>query len=175
MKKTSKRKVNKKGTSKLELFKNFITNEKTLLGILIILAIIVLVLFIKILNVKKENSNKVAANIIIPIIEENQVIPFNIDAYNLAKNEEEYVIKVTNYSGSNIAKKDYNYKIEVSNYSNSDIIITKDNEKDNLISDNNIIEGTLKKRKKETTYYHVKIKENKGIKEKELIGIRVTS
>ena len=175
MKKVSKRKNNKKEIGKIEKFQAFITNEKTLLVIFILLAILVLFLFIRILKVRKEKAINPAANIIVPVLEKNQVVPFNIDAYRLANNEEEYVIKITNYSGSKVANEEYDYKIEVDNYSNSDISITKENDNKNLIDEKTTIEGKLKKGKKDTIYYHVKITKDKGIKEKELIGIRVTS
>ena len=100
-KKVVKKSVSKNTKNKKIDYAKVVSNEKFLLGVLILLAILVCVLGC--LVIKQKNNTRVIdkTNVVLPMIEENATNTIQIDAFGLTK-ERYYVIKVTNYRDKEI-------------------------------------------------------------------------
>ena len=99
---TEKKVVKKEKNNKKKIdYAKVVTNEKFLLSVFILLAVIVCILGC--LVIKHKNNTRVIdkTNVVIPMIEENATNSIQIDAFGLTK-ERFYVIKVTNYRDKNI-------------------------------------------------------------------------
>lgn len=172
--KVSKTKKNSKDTNKL---KDKITTEKILLIVFILLLILVICLSVMVFKKKKENDEKLAANLVIPVLkagtEEN--ITLNVDSL---VNEEEYILKLTNYRKNEVNKEEIPYTITVENNSDSEIEVTKDYSDYNLMIDQESIiieDQKLRGDAKQDVFYHIKVTKKSDIKEEDKINIKIAS
>lgn len=166
----------KNNTNKETNIMTFVSSYKFLYSILIILFIIVLVLGIVTYN-KVSEHKKTTGDMFFPLIEEGFHTSFSLDLFELSK-EDDYTIKISNYRNDNINKNDVSYTINVNNTSDSNVIITKDDDKTNLINDNknSIIEGEMfKKNEKEYAIYHISVDRSSTIKKGDKIYIEINS
>ena len=167
------KKVTKVTKEKKLDYKKVVSNEKFLLGIFILLAILVCILGCFV--IKNMNSNRVIdkTNVVLPIIEENTKDTLEIDAYGLTK-ERFYVIKVTNYRDKNINEEEFEYSIDIENDTKATIKVTKNDDDTNLIKNNKktVITGQkLGKGEKQDDYYYVSIVHDGGVVQKDTIKI----
>lgn len=167
--------TNKINTDKTKIME-FISSYKFLYSALVILLVIVLILGV-VTYKKVSEFNKTTGDMVFPLIEEGAHTAFSLDLFELSK-EKDYTIKVSNYRGDNINKNDVNYTIKISNSSDTKVIITKDEDKNNLITDQKecTIEGDkMDKNTKKYTIYHISIDSDSSIKKGDKINIEINS
>ena len=152
--------------------KSIINKDNYLYYIFFILLIIVIILGINVYKVSREKDNK-QANIVVPIYEKNTSNELEIDMEELS-NKDEYSIKLANYRQDNINKEKIEYTMTIENESKAYIKVTKDEDKTNLITDQEStrIEGvSLKANEKDSSIYHFSIIDKKMVKKGEKIKI----
>jgi len=152
--------------------KRIINKENYLYYIFFILLIIVIILGINVYKASKDNKNK-QANIVVPIYEKNTSNELEIDMEELS-NQDEYSIKLANYRQDNINKEKIEYTVTIENESKAYIKVTKDEDKTNLITDQEStrIEGvSLKANEKDSSIYHFSIIDKKMVKKGDKIKI----
>lgn len=178
--KTTSKKTTDNTTKKTNIDKNkvmeFISSYKFLYSTLVILFVIVLILGV-VTYKKVSEYNKTTGDMVFPLIEEGAHTAFSLDLFELSK-EKDYTIKVSNYRGDTINKNDVIYTIKISNSSDTKVIVTKDEDKDNLISNQKecIIEGDkMDKNTKKYTIYHISIDRDSSIKKGDKINIEINS
>ena len=156
---------------------DLLKSTQTLLIVFVALLILVITLLVLCVVKYKESKNDGFANMVVPIYETNTNYEFSINAKILSETDE-YIIKVTNFRKDQINKEEFSYKIEINNETNSTIKVTKDDSKKDLMKDqaNTVIEGrTLKKDKKDSVYYHVKITNYKDLSQDDSIYIKIVN
>lgn len=166
------KKVTKVTKKKID-YKKVVTNEKLLLAVFILLAIVVCILGCFV--IKERNNSRVIdkTNVVLSMVEENTKNTLQIDAFGLTK-ERYYVIKVTNYRGKDINEEEFEYSIDIENETKATIKITKNEDETNLIKDNKktFISGQkLGKDKKQEDYYYVSIVHDGGVVKDDFIKI----
>lgn len=178
--KNTSKKVADKTTKKTNIDKNkvmeFISSYKFLYSALVILFVIVLILGV-VTYKKVSEFNKTTGDMVFPLIEDGAHTAFSLDLFELSK-EKDYTIKVSNYRGDTINKNDVIYTIKISNSSDTKVIVTKDEDKDNLITDQKecTIEGDkMDKNTKKYTIYHISIDRDSSIKKGDKINIEINS
>ena len=155
-------------------FKEVVSSKKVLSIIFFLLLILVIVLII-LCVIKTKNDKYVAANIVIPVFEENTNFEFSLDAKSLSELNE-YIFKIVNYRKNKINKDKIKYQIEVVNNTDSLLEVKIDDQGKNLMTnqqDSIFDEVTLSNEEKESIYYYVKLKDIKNLKKDDLIYIRV--
>lgn len=172
-KKVVKKSASKNTKNKKIDYAKVVSNEKFLLGVLILLAILVCVLGC--LVIKQKNNTRVIdkTNVVLPMIEENATNTIQIDAFGLTK-ERYYVIKVTNYRDKKINEEELKYSIDIENDTKATIKVTKNDDETNLIKNNKktVVTGQeLGKDKKQEDYYYVSIVHDGGVVKDDLIKI----
>ena len=176
-KKTIKKKENLKNKKDNKLSKKSIINKDNYLYyIFFILLIIVIILGINVYKASKDNKNK-QANIVVPIYEKNTSNELEIDMEELS-NKDEYSIKLANYRQDNINKEKIEYTMTIENKSKAYIKVTKDEDKSNLITDQEStrIEGvSLKANEKDSSIYHFSIIDKKMVKNGEKIKVTINT
>ena len=167
----------KKKTKKKKTSEDLLNSTKKLTIVFVALLVLVILLFIVCVIKYKESKENEFANMEIPIYELNTDYEFNINAKVLSE-VDEYVLKIVNYKKGEINKKEIPYKIEITNDTNSIIEVTKDDSKKDLMKDQKetiLDEITLKKGKKQSIYYHIKITKFKDLTKNDLIYIKITN
>lgn len=167
--------TNKINTDKTKIME-FISSYKFLYSALVILLVIVLILGVVTYR-KVSEFNKTTGDMVFPLIEEGAHTAFSLDLFELSK-EKDYTIKISNYRGDTINKNDVSYTIKISNSSNTKVIVTKDEDKDNLITNQKecTIEGDkMDKNTKKYTIYHISIDSDSSIKKGDKINIEINS
>ena len=168
-------KKKKKKESTLDTIKKTVSSYSFLYVLFILLLIIVIMLGLMVFSKGKETKNN-KANLVIPILADGTHNGMKIDLSSLQGNE--YVIKITNYRGRMINKEEINYTITIKNNTTSKIIVTKDDEKANLMVDQEStkIEGvSLNSKKKAEAIYRIKLQDNQQPKKGDMIEIEVAS
>jgi uncharacterized protein (UPF0333 family) len=165
----------KKKENNMEKAKKFVTSYSFLYGVFAFLLVLVIILGITVFikgREKKENT----ANMVIPILTENSHNSMKINLYSLK--EDDYIIKVTNFRGNETNQNDVTYSVTIRNESNSNIEVTKDQEKENLMIDQQAtkIEGqTLEGKKQNTTIYHIRLAEHAKPSDGDYVTVEIAS
>lgn len=165
-------KKGKKNQKKFEL-----STEKVLLSVFIVLLILVIFLAIVVVKKKNEKVNQLTANLVIPVLKIDGEQNLSINVSNLV-NEDDYILKVTNYRNDKINEEEIPYTVTVINNSSSEIEVTKDNSDYNYMIDQEAViieEQKLRGKKKQDTYYHVKVTKAKDVKDTDKINIKIES
>ncbi len=157
-------------------------SEILLTGAFLILLIVVIVLAVKVINLKQEANSKKDVDLVIPILDTKTNNTFSVDLSEMKSQAiKEYKFMVTNYKDDMIATKDINYNIELVN-DNKDISIKlyKNKAEDNLLTDDTLLthyieNNKLSKKKKSADTYYLIIRMKDEIKEKENIKIKITT
>ena len=186
-KKVSVEKINNKkdvdlnGKKKVSSTKNKKESKDTSLIIMkivfIALIILVCILLFVVITKKKDNENKLVANMVFPVIEEETSLPFSIDLTEVSE-DDEYIFKVTNYRGDNVIDKDINYKITIKNDTTAKIKLYRGKTNVDLMKDQNNTEITdlkLYKNEKEDVYFRVTFDNLDGVKKDEFVNIIIES
>lgn len=157
------------------------TSEKVLTISFILLLIIVIILGIKALTLKQNQTKKEKVDLTLPILEKTVNNEFSIDLSSLEQDEiKEYKFMITNYKDDKVLSTDINYQIEVKNNSNSVAIkLYKNKDNQNLLSKDSttsiIKDNKLSKDKKTEDIYYLIIRRKGEILAKENITIKITS
>lgn len=155
------------------------TSEKVLLITFLILLIVVLILGIKVFDLKNKNTNKIKANLVIPILEEKSMNEFSIDISKLKLGEvKEYIFKINNYKDKLVNSKELDYTIRVTKPASVDLKLYKDDNNTNLFSPEKTTEEfavKLPKENKKSDLYRLIIKVNKKVSKNERVFIKIES
>ena len=155
-KKTLKKLKKKKKKNRVLDYDEISLNERFILGIFILLAIVVCI--VGCFVVKEKNNTRVIDNtdLILPILEVDKKKTLKLDAFELIT-DRYYVIKVTNYRDEKLINEDLKYSIDIENDTKATIKLTKNDDQTNLIKNNKktVITGQelLKEKKQEDVYY----------------------
>lgn len=171
-------KINKKTKKKKTLdYEKITLNERFLLGIFILLAIIVCILGCFV--IKEKNSSRVIDNtdIVLPILDLGVKNTLKIDTFELTT-DRFYVIKVTNYRDKDLIKEDLEYSVDIENETKATIKLTKNDDETNLIKNNKktVITGQkLLKDKRQADVYYLSIVHDGGVIKGDKIKITFNS
>lgn len=175
-KKTSKKNISQNKNEKKDKKKKIINKDNYLYYIFFLLLFIVIILGVLVFNAKKKNKLE-KSNILIPIYEKGLTNELDVNTYELA-NSKEYSMKIANYKKDKVNKEELEYSITVVNESDAYIKITKDDDKENLMVDQEStkIEGMkLGKNEKEYSIYHFSVIDKTKVKKDEKIHVKITS
>ena len=156
-------------------FKKFVSSYKFLYAAFGILFVVVILLACMVF-VKGNEEKQKKSNIVFSIMEKNTRNYINLELAGLVGRE--YMLKVTNYRGNQINSDGAEYKIEVTNDTDVEIEVLKENQGENLITDqkHTIIEGdSFGKKEKEEVVYYFKVKNSDKLKDGDSIRIEVES
>lgn len=171
---SSKRKPQVKKETKT--LKEKVLNKTNLLYVLFF-GLLILVIILGVNVYKAEKKDEKTANIVVPITKKNSSSELKIDLKELSK-EKEYAIKIANYRLNDINQEKIDYTITIENESKAYIKVTKDNDKNNLITDQEStrIEGvSLKGGEKDSSIYHFSVIDKKSVEDGEKINITIES
>ncbi len=150
--------------------------DKVLLVAFAALLVLVAVLLGVALNLK--NSSNVKANITIPILTKTSTNELSVDLSEMtAKEEKEYIFKVSNYKGKEVANTNITYTINITPSENASIELYKNSSKNNLLEGNNytITKNSLPKSKKKEDEYHLIIKVKNTPAKNDRISLKINS
>lgn len=156
-------------------FKKFVSSYKFLYAAFAILFVVVILLACMVF-VKGNEEKQKKSNIVFSIMEKNTRNYINLELAGLVGRE--YMLKVTNYRGNKINSDGAEYKIEVTNDTDVEIEVLKENQGENLITDqkHTIIEGDpFGKEEKEEVVYYFKVKNSDKLKDGDSIRVEVGS
>jgi len=152
---------------------------KIMLSIFLILLITVIVLAGLVFRQYEIHKDDINPDLIIPIKKEGLKESLNVDLYELSKNKEPYVLKITNYRGNDISEVDVTPVIAIVNPTKAKIKVstTKKGENNLMVNQNTtIIEPeTFPAGESSELYYFISIESGKSLKKGDLIGIQITS
>lgn len=157
--------------------KSIFTTENILAAVFGILLIVVVVLGVMVFNKSQENKDKVNANLVVPIFEVNAEENVSLNTLALAE-EDEYVLKITNYKDDKVIAEKVNYSITVENDSKAIVRVTKNKDTEDLMKNqkSTVIENQeLKSNTKEDVYYHISITEKNKIDKDDKVNIKIAS
>lgn len=157
--------------------KSIFTTENILAAVFGILLIVVIVLGVMVFNKSQENKDKVNANLVVPIFEVNAEENVSLNTLALAE-EDEYVLKITNYKDDKVIAEKVNYSITVENDSKAIVKVTKNKDTEDLMKNqkSTVIENQeLKSNTKEDVYYHISITEKNKIDKDDKVNIKIAS
>lgn len=146
------------------------------------LAFVALLAIVVFLGVKVYQASKIKrveeANVVVPLLKKDLSYNMSINLVELKKNKE-YSIKISNFRQNTVNQEEVDYQILVSNESKAIIKVTKDQDENNLIKnqESTRIEGvSLKAKEKNYSIYHFSVIENKDkIKSNDKIDVTIKS
>lgn len=146
------------------------------------LAFVALLAIVVFLGVKVYQASKIKrveeANVVVPLLKKDSSYNMSINLEELKKNKE-YSIKISNFRQNTVNQEEVDYQILVSNESKAIIKVTKDQDENNLIKnqESTRIEGvSLKAKEKNYSIYHFSVIENKDkIKSNDKIDVTIKS
>ena len=146
------------------------------------LAFVALLAIVVFLGVKVYQASKIKrveeANVVVPLLKKDLSYNMSINLEELKKNKE-YSIKISNFRQNTVNQEEVDYQILVSNESKAIIKVTKDQDENNLIKnqESTRIEGvSLKAKEKNYSIYHFSVIENKDkIKSNDKIDVTIKS
>lgn len=173
-----KKEIIKKETIKEKrTFKEFWQSELTLKVVFFLLLILVMVLSILVYQKNKKVDEEVRANIVIPILKEEDHFDLKISASSLAISKE-YILKITNYKDGIINPSELSYKITIENGADCILEVTKDDLEENLMivqEKSEILNQVLIGGEKEEVYYHIRMKLSNSVQNDDLIQVHIES
>lgn len=178
-KETTKKTTPKKKPAKQEKKKNIkeiVFNKNNILYYLFF-TLLIIVIVLGVLVFRKTQEKNDTANMLIPILHKDQVNDLNIDVKELAK-QKDYSIKISNFRQDILAEEEISYSITVNNTTGAIIKVTKDEDPDNLIVDQQStrIDGMkFGNKKKEYSIYYFSIIDNKNVNNEDKISIKIES
>lgn len=173
----NKKTVKTPAKNKKNLKKKLLTTENILAVIFGILLVVVIVLSIIVFNKSHENKDSVKANLVVPIFQTESEENIGLILSALAE-EDEYILKITNYKDDKVIAEKVDYKLVIENDSDSIIKVTKNKSNNDLMKNqkSTIIDNQeLKGKEKEENYYHFSITKSGKIKSNEKVNIKIVS
>lgn len=170
-----KTKKPKKARKKINL--NLDRTDIILVIVLVLLAILNIFLTVKVIKQSKLEKEQVHTMITIPVLGEQTNNEISVDIANMKKGEtKDYSFKVANNKDNNINEEEVIYGLQLVYEDGIEVEVYKNDNKDNILPNNNIIlDNKLKAKEEQEDIYTLKIKANKKTEDKKLLTIKVIS
>ena len=170
-----KQKKPKKERKKIKI--NMDKTDIILVIVLILLVILNAFLTVKVIKQSKIEKEKVHTMITIPVLGEQTNNEISVDIANMKKGEtKDYSFKVSNSKDKNINDEEVIYGLQLVYEDGIEVEVYKNDGKDNILPENNIIlDNKLKAKEEQEDIYTLKIKANKKTEDKKLLTIKVIS
>ncbi len=176
-----KSKTKKSTNSKNNKFMNLIpkdTTELLLVTVFLALLVFTIILGFKAYNLGQTKKDEVQANIVVPVLSTSTNNELSIDVANMkAKEEKEYIFKISNERNGNINKEEIIYSVQFVKDDNIALEVFKNSSDKNLLTNSElkINDNKLSALEKQEDTFTVKIKTIAKTKDKQLVTIKVTS
>jgi len=160
-------------------WKDIFSSVPFLFGVLCFLLVFIIFLGFLIYHKEKEKEESFDAHISIPVLKIGSSFKFGIDAsLLLEEKDQEYIFKVTNYRNDVKAKIDIPYKVIINNPTNAVISLTKEEDKTDLMVEQNnteLEEIMPFSEENEAVYFHIKITSHDKMKSDDFISVEIVS
>lgn len=170
-----KEKKPKKARKKIKI--NMDKTDIILVIVLILLVILNIFLTVKAIKQSKLEKEQVHTMITIPVLGEQTNNEISVDIANMKKGDtRDYSFKVSNNKDKSINDEEVIYGLQLVYEDGIEVEVYKNNGKDNILPENNIIlDNKLKAKEEQEDIYTLKIKANKKTENKKLLTIKVIS
>ncbi len=170
-----KEKKPKKARKKIKI--NMDKTDIILVIVLILLVILNIFLTVKAIKQSKLEKEQVHTMITIPVLGEQTNNEISVDIANMKKGDtRDYSFKVANNKDKSINDEEVIYGLQLVYEDGIEVEVYKNNGKDNILPENNIIlDNKLKAKEEQEDIYTLKIKANKKTENKKLLTIKVIS
>ena len=170
-----KEKKPKKARKKIKI--NMDKTDIILVIVLILLVILNIFLTVKAIKQSKLEKEQVHTMITIPVLGEQTNNEISVDIANMKKGDtKDYSFKVANNKDKSINDEEVIYGLQLVYEDGIEVEVYKNNGKDNILPENNIIlDNKLKAKEEQEDIYTLKIKANKKTENKKLLTIKVIS
>ena len=170
-----KEKEPKKARKKIKI--NMDKTDIILVIVLILLVILNIFLTVKAIKQSKLEKEQVHTMITIPVLGEQTNNEISVDIANMKKGDtRDYSFKVANNKDKSINDEEVIYGLQLVYEDGIEVEVYKNNGKDNILPENNIIlDNKLKAKEEQEDIYTLKIKANKKTENKKLLTIKVIS
>lgn len=170
-----KEKKPKKARKKIKI--NMDKTDIILVIVLILLVILNIFLTVKVIKQSKLEKEQVHTMITIPVLGEQTNNEISVDIANMKKGDtRDYSFKVANNKDKSINDEEVIYGLQLVYEDGIEVEVYKNNGKDNILPENNIIlDNKLKAKEEQEDIYTLKIKANKKTENKKLLTIKVIS
>ena len=170
-----KEKKPKKTRKKIKI--NMDKTDIILVIVLILLVILNIFLTVKAIKQSKLEKEQVHTMITIPVLGEQTNNEISVDIANMKKGDtRDYSFKVSNNKDKSINDEEVIYGLQLVYEDGIEVEVYKNNGKDNILPENNIIlDNKLKAKEEQEDIYTLKIKANKKTENKKLLTIKVIS
>lgn len=170
-----KEKKPKKARKKIKI--NMDKTDTILVIVLILLVILNIFLTVKAIKQSKLEKKQVHTMITIPVLGEQTNNEISVDIANMKKGDtRDYSFKVSNNKDKSINDEEVIYGLQLVYEDGIEVEVYKNNGKDNILPENNIIlDNKLKAKEEQEDIYTLKIKANKKTEDKKLLTIKVIS
>ena len=170
-----KEKKPKKARKKIKI--NMDKTDTILVIVLILLVILNIFLTVKAIKQSKLEKEQVHTMITIPVLGEQTNNEISVDIANMKKGDtKDYSFKVANNKDKSINDEEVIYGLQLVYEDGIEVEVYKNNGKDNILPENNIIlDNKLKAKEEQEDIYTLKIKANKKTENKKLLTIKVIS
>lgn len=175
--KTVKVKTKKPKKARKIINLNLDRTDIILVIVLVLLAILNIFLTVKVIKQSKLEKEQVHTMITIPVLGEQTNNEISVDIANMKKGEtKDYSFKVANNKDNNINEEEVIYGLQLVYEDGIEVEVYKNDNKDNILPNNNIIlDNRLKAKEEQEDIYTLKIKANKKTEDKKLLTIKVIS
>ena len=170
-----KEKKPKKARKKIKI--NMDKTDIIIVIVLILLVILNIFLTVKVIKQSKLENKQVHTMITIPVLGEQTNNEISVDIANMKKGDtKDYSFKVANNKDKSINDEEVIYGLQLVYEDGIEVEVYKNNGKDNILPENNIIlDNKLKAKEEQEDIYTLKIKANKKTENKKLLTIKVIS
>ena len=170
-----KEKKPKKARKKIKI--NMDKTDIILVIVLLLLVILNIFLTVKVIKQSKLEKEQVHTMITIPVLGEQTNNEISVDIANMKKGDtRDYSFKVANNKDKSINDEEVIYGLQLVYEDGIEVEVYKNNGKDNILPENNIIlDNKLKAKEEQEDIYTLKIKANKKTENKKLLTIKVIS
>ncbi len=152
---------------------------RIMVGVFVALLIVVLILTGLVIRQYEIHKNDINPDLVIPIMREGVKETLNVDLYELSKENDPYILKITNYRGNNTSEIDVTPVVAIVNPTDVKIKVstTKKGENNLMVNQKTtIIEPeTFAAGEQSEIHYFITIESGKNIKKGDLLGIQITS
>lgn len=144
--------------------------------VFLLLLIFVIILGVLIHNKKNMTSYAFDSNMNLALFDIENSFTFGIDALALSKEENDYVIKLTNYKQDNILEEEIPYQLYIENLTDSIISVRKNDSKENLITsqEKTLIDEVMPaSSEKEETYFYLHMDSHNKLQAGDFIHVKI--
>lgn len=170
---------NKISKNKVKRFKFTKFDSFDLLLSVVFLGLLILTIFLgyKVKDTKKNYNEYIRASIVVPVLSKDTNNNISVDIENMKKGDSKsYTFKVANNKDNNINPEEVVYALQLINTENVNVEVYKNDSKENILPESNIIlDNKLVADKEQIDTYTLKITAINNTKDKELITIKIVS